>query len=556
MHGEETLAGTIIDGRYHVLEDLGEERGASLFLARQAATKRMVWLRVLPRSMVGDSGSYERCQRNVRGASSLRHPNTLTTFAYGQTADGRFFVVTEAPTGPTLREILQREGTLPVGRAARIAAEVCSSLTEAHAIGVVHGSLAPASIIVEKGAPGHPDRVRVCDYGVGQLLFEETDENGYDCKDYQSAESSGGEVRLDARSDLYSLGVVLFEMLAGRRSSAGGGRVSSLWEVQADREVPVALDNLLASALARASEDRVPSAGVFRERLEDALSRIDRDRLRVRIRKLSEYRRISEASEVSRDAASPVALPRRLQTGPQSATARQGPVRLRRDVVRRAMAFAAVGLVALAIAVISVVLLSPWRHPSSDPGPSPTPLVGAPGPADAAGPVAAPGEPDVRGSSVAPALARETRGDAGAMSSSSPDLAKLAADEDASGITVSLDRDAGAAATGHQTAGTHATASSDDAISGADAEPVPGADLESETAETSEPPRGRVRGERRRGGARTDRTDRTDRTEKKPPASSGTRAETPRAPATPSKPEERSPTPRAPRRVDLEEPDF
>jgi serine/threonine-protein kinase len=413
-----SLAGMTIEGRYEVLEALGEERGSIVYAARQVATDRPVRLRVLPRALLGDPVILDRCNRSVRGASSLRHPNTLQTYAYGRLGDGEFYVVTEDVRGVTLRALLDSGAALPVERAAHIAAEVCSSLTEAHAIGVVHGALTPASIIVEQTADGF-DRVRVADYGLGRFLLPETRMpgprgKGIDRKDYESPEESEGHRAPDARSDLYTVGVVFYEMIAGQRASSKDAVVSSLWEVSPDHDVPVTIDALLSRTLSRAPEGRLPSAGVFRERLEEAVALLRRETRTVKLRKLSEYRRVSEAGAAGgrENGSGPLPAVSRAVGGgsaPRGNTTIP-PVRLRRDRLQKLAVIGGAVALAAALVVTLLLLLEPWKANDGAGQPSAPEAVPVPGGDEPGARLAAAGGADAAAGDTAAGAARTGTG--------------------------------------------------------------------------------------------------------------------------------------------------
>lgn len=293
------LVGQTLDERFKILREVGPDRGTFLYAALQVTTGRPVTLRVIDpgrREIDLDGTDWERA---LRQGINLRHPNTATALTYGRTPENLIYVVSEAYGGETLRDILSRKERLSLDLAAHILADVCSSLTEAHTLGLVHGALSPASILVEP-RDGEPPFIRVRDYGIADLFdldSRQEDEalTSIDLRDYIPPElSEGGEA--DGRADIYSLGAMLYEMLAGRKQTASGRRTSTIWEVTPEIEIPEGIDDILKGSLARQLEERLPSAGVFRERLVTALNRFKQDGTTVAMSKVSEYRRAAEAA--------------------------------------------------------------------------------------------------------------------------------------------------------------------------------------------------------------------------------------------------------------------
>ena len=356
MQENSSLVGRTLGGRFEVLGELGVDRGCAMYVARQIAGGREVSLRIFPPTIARDAERVETCLRDMRGAVALRHPTTATTFAYGKTDSGLLWAATELLRGEPLNEIILREGRLSLEHAAYVTGEICSSLTEAHAIGIIHGSLASNNVVLEDRGD-EPPRVRVRDYGLSGVLSgdERADEihsGALDYRDYESPEASDGEEANDARSDIYSLGVLLFEMLTGRFDDATRARAASLWEVQSSVEIPMAVDALLAAALARSPDGRLPSAGIFRERMEAAVARMTQDARRTRVRKLSEYRRLAEASDVALGLTSAQIVGGAGQAE-DSAPSTPPPVKLRRHSRKRIAVLALTG---------SIVVVAEFRR--------------------------------------------------------------------------------------------------------------------------------------------------------------------------------------------------
>ena len=209
----------IIAGRFRVEREIGRGGMGTVYRARQLGLERLVAIKVLKQEFAADPEVAERFMREARTMSRLRHTRATMIFDAGRLTDGRPFIVMEYVEGATLAETLAREGRLTPERAVRIASEICDVLAEAHSLGIVHRDLKPSNIMLnERG-------VCVLDFGIAKVLATSADatrthattESGLiiGTPRYMSPEQCMGQT-VGPASDLYSVGVLLYEMLAGQ----------------------------------------------------------------------------------------------------------------------------------------------------------------------------------------------------------------------------------------------------------------------------------------------------------------------------------------------------
>jgi serine/threonine-protein kinase len=271
--------GSKLQERYLVQEEVAAGAMGTIYSAVDERLGREVAVKIPRPALRSDENFLERFRREALAAASLSHPNVASVFDYGE-EDGQPFIVMELVHGRDLARVLT-EGPLPPERATWIAAQVCGALQHAHGIGIVHRDVKPGNVIVceEEG-----DRVKVTDFGIahatGNMTLTATG-SLFGTPQYISPEQAQGE-RATSRSDIYSLGVVLFEMLTGQPPFAGDNAVAvALRHVNEDIPAPSAinpnvrpeLDDLVARATARESGARFGTA----EEMLAALNSLDGD---------------------------------------------------------------------------------------------------------------------------------------------------------------------------------------------------------------------------------------------------------------------------------------
>lgn len=283
-HGDGDLSGTEIDGRYTVERRLGQGGMGTVYVARQKVVDRQVALKVLRPELAGDPVLARRFLREARAVAALRNPHTVTLHDFGRTADGRLFFTMELLHGQPLATLMAREGALPWARAVGLALQACESLREAHGLGILHRDLKPDNLFLVDDGSGN-DHLKVLDFGLARSAEggETLTRPGatYGTPAYMSPEQAAGKP-LDARSDLYSLAVVLYEMLAGalpfESDTPLGFLVKHATEPPRDLKVcrpamtlPPPLEALVMRTLAKAPGERPPSAEALASGLREVL---------------------------------------------------------------------------------------------------------------------------------------------------------------------------------------------------------------------------------------------------------------------------------------------
>jgi len=278
---EEGLAGTVLDGRYDVREVLGSGGMGVVYRAHQRELRRDVAVKVLKKARTSDKIAVKRFFKEARLASSLSHPNTIRIFDFGQTEDDLLYFTMELLSGEPLSAVLMREHRVNPARALRIAIQVCDSLAEAHEKGMVHRDLKPENIQLEE-RHGYSDFVKVLDFGIAKTLLPGPDEtrltrSGMVCGTaaYMAPETATAD-KLDGRADIYALGVVLFEMLAGRRPFTDNSAVKLMMAhvnltpptlADAGVQVPPAVESLVRRMLAKNPQLRPKDVEALRAEL-------------------------------------------------------------------------------------------------------------------------------------------------------------------------------------------------------------------------------------------------------------------------------------------------
>ncbi|MFZ6004575.1 MAG: Stk1 family PASTA domain-containing Ser/Thr kinase [Actinomycetota bacterium] len=259
---------TVFNGRYELHRRLGRGGMAEVFLARDQLLDRPVAVKVLFPEFATDLSFVERFRREATAAANLNHPNIVGVYDWGE-ADSTYFIVMEYIDGRTLSEILRAEGPLHPDRVADIGSDVAAALGFAHRNGVVHRDVKPGNVIVTSAG-----LVKVADFGIARAITDTSDENltqvgtVMGTAAYFSPEQARGDA-VDPRSDTYSLGCVLYELVVGRPPFAGDSPVSIAYKHvhesplpprSQNPDVPQALEAIILKCLAKNPANRYPSA--------------------------------------------------------------------------------------------------------------------------------------------------------------------------------------------------------------------------------------------------------------------------------------------------------
>src|SRR5690242_13290586 len=261
-------------GRYRVERELGHGGMATVYLALDEQHDRQVALKVLHPDLAATLGS-ERFQREVKLAAKLQHPHILSVYDSGD-AGGLLWYTMPFVQGETLRDRMSREGQFPISDAMRIARESALALDYAHRNGVVHRDIKPENILLSDG------QAIVADFGIARAV---ADENGLTqtgmavgTPGYMSPEQATGERQIDARTDIYALGCVLYEMIAGEQPITGPNAQAIIARKMTEtpralntirNTVPPALSQLVDAMLAKSAADRPASAKAVATTLEE-----------------------------------------------------------------------------------------------------------------------------------------------------------------------------------------------------------------------------------------------------------------------------------------------
>ncbi|HWN80679.1 MAG TPA: protein kinase, partial [Candidatus Udaeobacter sp.] len=278
--GPDPWMGKVVDSRYRVIDVLGRGGMGVVYKIEHQRMGKIAAMKVLHRDLAGDKEVIGRFRREAEAVSKLTHPNTVQVFDFG-TAQGALYLVMEYVRGLDIGSLIDRDGAMSFERSAPLFAQVCAALAEAHELGIVHRDLKPENILVTRTSSGK-DFVKVLDFGLAKLAEREelSEVTGrgqiVGSPYYMSPEQIRGEEEVDGRSDIYSLGSLMYKVLTGEPAFTATSPVGVLTKHLTEavtppsrrtaQRLPDGVDEIVLKAMQKRADDRYVSVG---EMLED-----------------------------------------------------------------------------------------------------------------------------------------------------------------------------------------------------------------------------------------------------------------------------------------------
>jgi beta-lactam-binding protein with PASTA domain/predicted Ser/Thr protein kinase len=274
----DTLIGALFDGRYRIIRKLGSGGMANVYLAEDEELGRRVAIKILNDRHASDDQFVERFRREASNAAGLSHPNIVSIYDRGE-AEGTYYIAMEYLEGRSLKERIVADGPLPIRDAVEVTRQILRAIGFAHRRGIVHRDIKPHNVLLVQDGPGD-ERFKVTDFGISRTTASQMTEAGsiVGTAQYLSPEQARG-APVDQRSDVYSVGIVLYELLTGKLPFTGETpleiAMKHLSEVpkppsELREDVTADLDMIVLRALAKDPSDRYESA----EEMEKELARV------------------------------------------------------------------------------------------------------------------------------------------------------------------------------------------------------------------------------------------------------------------------------------------
>jgi eukaryotic-like serine/threonine-protein kinase len=283
--------GKVVDGRYRVLEVIGRGGMGVVYRVEHLRMGKIAAMKVLHRDLAQDPEIIQRFEREAAAVSKLHHPHTVQVFDFGN-AQGALYLIMEYVRGLDLARIISRDGPIPWPRCAPLLAQICGALQEAHELGIVHRDLKPENVLITRTTRGR-DYAKVLDFGLAKLEqrglpARETERNAIVGTPYFMAPEQIRGDDVDARTDIYSFGALMFELLTGEHlytASTAVGVLTKHLTAEPDapsmrapkQAIPPAVDHVCRKALARDPSERWQTAAELGEAIEEIYGETVRD---------------------------------------------------------------------------------------------------------------------------------------------------------------------------------------------------------------------------------------------------------------------------------------
>jgi serine/threonine-protein kinase len=283
---DDPLLGQTLAGKYSIEKLIKRGGMGSVYLGKHVLMEKIVAIKVLRPSLALDDDVVRRFSREAKAASRISHPHAVSVTDFGESEDGVVFLVMEYLDGRTLKDVIKSEGPMKLDRVVEIVRQVAGALDAAHGQGVVHRDLKSDNIMVSKVTGG--EWAKVLDFGIAKIQQADSHDDDITAANlvigtpqYMSPEQCAHTGAIDARSDVYSFGIIVYEMLAGHVPFTGESpTVIMMKQVQdpppsildARPDLPIAVSSVISKALAKEPADRHQSAGALSTALADAFS--------------------------------------------------------------------------------------------------------------------------------------------------------------------------------------------------------------------------------------------------------------------------------------------